>query len=167
MATESMEKSAPPPTAESPLPAAASSPTLRLALRLGWLHRAALLLAAIGASGLLLTASQLTPRSDGLGTHQQLGLPPCTSRVLWGVRCPACGMTTSWAYFTRGQWIASAATNAGGFALALIATVVAPVTTLLAITGRAARRWMLPTLVTALILALAISLADWACRLWA
>lgn len=122
--------------------------------------------AAICTSGLLLTASQLAPRSDGLGTHQQLGLPPCTIRVLWDMRCPACGMTTSWAHFTKGQFIASAASNAGGFTLALIAAAAAPVTALLALTGRTGSRWMLPALVTALILAMAISLTDWACRLW-
>lgn len=151
---------------ESPLPAAPPSPTLRPAITVGWLQRAALLAVGMCTGGLLLTASQLTPRSDGLGTHQQLGLPPCTVRVLWGTRCPACGMTTSWAYFTQGQFVASAATNAGGFALALIATAAAPITALLAITGQTARRWMLPTLVVALTLAVAISMTEWLLRLW-
>jgi len=66
----------------------------------------------------LLLAARLAPAREGLGTHQQLGLPPCTARVLLGIRCPACGMTTSWAHFMTGQWRQSAVTNLGGFLLA-------------------------------------------------
>ena len=80
------------------------------ALAAGWLA------ALAGGFGL---ARWLEPAAAGLGTHQQLGLPPCTVRVLLGVRCPSCGMTTSFAHFTRGAWFDSAAANAGGFALAL------------------------------------------------
>ena len=65
-------------------------------------------------------ARWLEPAAAGLGTHQQLGLPPCTVRVLAGVPCPSCGMTTSFAHFTRGNWRASAAANAGGFLLATL-----------------------------------------------
>lgn len=68
---------------------------------------------------LLIIAGNLNPAERGLGTHQQLGLPPCSLRVLAGIRCPACGMTTSWSYFARGNWLASMSTNAGGFLLAL------------------------------------------------
>ncbi|TWT83700.1 hypothetical protein CA13_51670 [Planctomycetes bacterium CA13] len=70
---------------------------------------------------LMMTAARLDPSPAGLGTHQQLGFPPCTSRILFGVRCPSCGMTTSWAYFMHGQWFQSAATNLGGFLLAIAA----------------------------------------------
>ena len=45
----------------------------------------------------------LVPDPRGLGTHQQLGLPPCTFRVLFGRPCPACGMTTAWANVLRGR----------------------------------------------------------------
>lgn len=78
---------------------------------------AAFLIAAIPL-GLLGLAGALEPDSSGLGTHQQLGLPPCSMRFLLGIRCPACGMTTSWAHFTRGQLWQSAQVNAGGFLLA-------------------------------------------------
>ena len=70
---------------------------------------------------LLIVASRLEPNASGLGTHQQLGLPPCTMRVLMGMRCPACGMTTSWAHFVRGEWLNSVLVNVGGFLLALYA----------------------------------------------
>jgi hypothetical protein len=77
------------------------------------------------AIGLLLVAIvplsiawQLSPEEQGWGTHRQLGLPPCSVRLLWGIRCPMCGMTTSWAYAVRGQFAAAAAANAGGLLLA-------------------------------------------------
>jgi len=70
-------------------------------------------------------ARTLSPARSGLGTHQQLGLPPCSMRVLFDMRCPACGMTTSWSHWTRGQWWASARANVGGAALACLAVAVA------------------------------------------
>ncbi|WP_146598586.1 DUF2752 domain-containing protein [Novipirellula aureliae] len=73
---------------------------------------------------LLITAGRLNPSPLGLGTHQQLGLPPCTSRVLFGVRCPSCGMTTSWSLFMHGKWMESISVNAGGFLLAIVSCVI-------------------------------------------
>ncbi|RMG03430.1 MAG: DUF2752 domain-containing protein, partial [Planctomycetota bacterium] len=52
--------------------------------------------AAVGLAGLLVIAAVLRPSPTGLGTHQQLGLPPCTFRAMFGSRCPTCGMTTAW-----------------------------------------------------------------------
>lgn len=73
----------------------------------------------IGVIGLLVTASRLQPSPSGLGTHHQLGLPPCSIRLLFGIRCPACGMTTSWAHFANGNVIAAAQSNLGGLMLAV------------------------------------------------
>ncbi len=68
---------------------------------------------------LLGIAATLEPSSSGLGTHHQLGLPPCSVRVLWGIRCPVCGMTTAWAHFADGNVLASARANVGGLFLAI------------------------------------------------
>lgn len=62
----------------------------------------------------------LQPDPRGYGTHQTLGLPPCTIRLLWGVPCPSCGMTTSFSHFVRGQLSDSIRVNAAGFLLALM-----------------------------------------------
>lgn len=85
-------------------------------------------LVALGTTllALLAIAAVLKPDSSGLGTHQQLGLPPCAIRVSLGVRCPSCGMTTSWAHYVRGQLLQSISANAGGTLLALFATFAAP-----------------------------------------
>ncbi|NBO19844.1 MAG: DUF2752 domain-containing protein, partial [Proteobacteria bacterium] len=45
----------------------------------------------------------LTPDARGLGTHEQLGLPPCGFYLWYGLPCPSCGMTTSWPHFLTRQ----------------------------------------------------------------
>jgi hypothetical protein len=45
--------------------------------------------------------------SHGHGTHQQLGLPPCPSVLLFSRPCPGCGLTTSWTAFIHGDLLTS------------------------------------------------------------
>jgi hypothetical protein len=94
---------------------------------------------AIGRSGRLLlgawslillfgfgVAFCLEPSPNGYGTHQQLGLPPCTFRMLFGISCPSCGMTTSLSHFVRGQFLQSIDANAAGFLLAVVCALQIP-----------------------------------------
>ena len=60
----------------------------------------------------------LKPDPRGFGTHQQLGMPPCTFRTLIGVNCPHCGLTTSFSWFVRGQFANSMKANPAGLTLA-------------------------------------------------
>lgn len=60
----------------------------------------------------------LKPDPRGFGTHQQLGLPPCTFRSLTGTNCPHCGLTTSFSWFVRGQLFKSMKANPAGVILA-------------------------------------------------
>ncbi len=69
--------------------------------------------------GLFIVAGILSPDPSGLGTHQQLGFPPCGFVVALGRPCPSCGMTTAWSRIVRGDVVASIDANAGGFMLAL------------------------------------------------
>lgn len=71
-------------------------------------------------------ASTLRPDPRGFGTHQALGLPPCSIQMMFDIRCPSCGMTTSFAHFVRGEFLDSVRTNAGGFLLALVCAVQVP-----------------------------------------
>ena len=114
----------------------------------------------------LLVACRLEPNASGFGTHQQLGLPPCTMVALFGVRCPTCGMTTSWAALVHGRLLEGLAANVGGvlLAIAAIASVVALTST--ACLGRRPR-WFPDTNGLAwggTVIAL-ITLVDWLIRL--
>lgn len=39
----------------------------------------------------------------GHGTHEELGLPPCPSALLFSRPCPGCGLTTSWTALIHGD----------------------------------------------------------------
>ena len=140
--------------------------TIHAPVRSGrWGLRSAGVLAAILVIVLLGTASQLEPNSRGLGTHHQLGLPPCTIRVLFGIRCPSCGMTTSWAYFTRGDLAASAKVNLGGFLLAIYAVGSLAATIPMSLNGRWPNDRTIRNATIALLAVTVVTLADWIWRL--
>src|SRR5262245_12760725 len=110
---------APPPAG----PPAIGWPAVR---RLPWLDRLVVGAAGCAMLALLVTAACLTPSPAGLGTHQQLGLPPCTLVAWFGIRCPSCGMTTSWAHLLRGHVVSAVQANAGGALLAIAAATCGP-----------------------------------------
>ena len=113
----------------------------------------------------LLIATYLQPDSRGHGTHQQLGLPPCTFEFLLHFPCPACGMTTSWAYAVRGQWQQSIQVNLGGFVFFLLAAMSVPTLVAAAILGRSpwpGLRLLAPILLAS---ALFLALIQWAVRI--
>lgn len=80
-----------------------------------------ILLGCSFAAVLFLTALRLftTPDASGHGTHEQLGLPPCTLMQLTGFPCPGCGVTTAMSYLARGQWRAAIIAQPFGALLAL------------------------------------------------
>src|SRR5947209_922408 len=93
--------------------------------------RQALLGIALGLVGIFGLAAWLNPyEEDGqprtMETHVQLGLPPCTFRVITGVPCPSCGMTTSFALLVRGDVKNSLRANAAGTVLAVIGLAFIP-----------------------------------------
>jgi hypothetical protein len=71
-------------------------------------------------------AYALEPDPRGYGTHQRLGLPPCTFRALFGIPCPSCGMTTSFAHFAHGHLWQAFRANPGGGLLAIVCLVQIP-----------------------------------------
>lgn len=135
--------------------------------RLSWPMRCLSLLVAIFLLGLLITARYLEPDAAGFGTHQQLGLPACTSIVLFGANCPACGMTTSWAWVTRGEMFRAIQINAGGSLLALIAIAYLPTSCYFFFGGRRSRHGRCSLVFgVGLLSALAIATLQWASRLF-
>lgn len=98
---------------------------------IGGMGRVGLLTLAFALSGVFTTAAVLNPyESDGtpraLGTHHQLGLPPCTFQVVTGVPCPSCGMTTSFALVIRGDFANAMRVNFAGALLAIACLVTIP-----------------------------------------
>jgi hypothetical protein len=136
-----------------------------LALR-GWQR---LLLAASGGVliGLLATAACLAPSGRGYGTHQALGLPPCTLQMWYGIRCPSCGMTTAWSHMMRGQVVQAAKANSGGAMLAVAAALCGPWMLASGLRGR----WLVgppregPILAVGLAIVVT-TLIDWSVRLY-
>ena len=131
-------------------------------------QRLAVALLAFGLSVPLAVATRLEPDSRGHGTHQQLGFPPCTFWVVFGRRCPLCGMTTAWAHLLRGNPRGAIAANAGGTLLCLLTIAAVP---WLAV-ATAAGRWLgrapgfVPLAWAAAVVAL-VTFLDWGFKLWA
>lgn len=115
---------------------------------------------------LLVVARWAEPSERGYGTHQQLGLPACPSWMLWNASCPVCGMTTAWAWTTRGHWTLAAEANAGGWLLAIIALAFVPASCYWLAVDKALpgnRTWLMLGLY--LWFALAVAVAQWGWRL--
>jgi hypothetical protein len=98
---------------------------------LGRWTRGWLLLLAVGLIVVFGLAVWLDPYDEcgqplRLETHRQLGLPPCTFRVVTGMPCPSCGMTTSFALLVRGDIVNSLRANSVGTLLALFWLALIP-----------------------------------------
>lgn len=100
------------------------------------LLRCVLAVLASGFITIFVIATQLSPDSQGFGTHQQLGLPPCTFLQLTGVKCPHCGMTTSFSHLVRGQFVGSLSANPGGLVLSSMMVLGIPLLLTVSLTGR-------------------------------
>ncbi|MFQ5733941.1 MAG: DUF2752 domain-containing protein [Planctomycetaceae bacterium] len=112
-------------------------------------------------------AVMLSPDPRGFGTHQRLGLPPCSIRSSLGIPCPTCGMTTSFANFVRGRFVRSIEANLGGFVLACACALQIPWSLVSVRRGclwgmRRPDLWLLSLLAGVFTLAG----AHWAVRLW-
>lgn len=105
----------------------------------------------------------LSPDPRGYGTHQQLGLPPCTFRFLFSRPCPGCGMTTCFAFFVRGQFVEAVRANAAGVVLASVCLLLIPWCLWSAFRGRL---WMVSDPVP-VVATLFVSLSTLIILLWA
>ena len=103
---------------------------------LSFRQRLTVIALAVGLSVPMVVAAVLKPNAQGMGTHQQLGLPPCTVRVLFDRPCPSCGMTTSWANLLRGRVIGALRANVGGTMLGVLALAGIPYLAVCGIRGR-------------------------------
>jgi hypothetical protein len=96
----------------------------------------------IGAACLavLLLAVWLQPSPAGVATHTEMGFDECQFLKRTGLPCPSCGMTTSFSWYVRGNWLASFYVQPMGFLLAVLATAAVWAAAYIAITGKPAHR---------------------------
>lgn len=87
--------------------------------------RLAAMMVFAGCAALFVEAARLDPSPTGMGTHRQLGLPPCALVVLAGYPCPTCGMTTAFAHAVRGQLVQAFNAQPAGLVLAIVTAVAA------------------------------------------
>ena len=107
----------------------------RLSSSAGARRLLALVLAFLCA-GPLVFASTLTPNSEGIGTHMQIGnLPECGFVTATGLPCATCGCTTAFAHAADGSLLASLVTQPFGALLALALAVFALITAWSAVSG--------------------------------
>ena len=97
-------------------------------------------LLAIACLTVLIIALMLTPSRTGITTHAQMGLQPCQFEARTGLPCMTCGMTTSFAWFVRGNLLASLWVQPMGTVLATLAAVTIWGGIYVAATGRPAYR---------------------------
>jgi hypothetical protein len=84
----------------------------------------------------LIVAARLTPDPAGLGTHTEMGFHQCGFLEATGLPCPSCGMTTSFAWFVRGNLIASFYVQPMGTVLAAMCALTFWITLYMAISGK-------------------------------
>lgn len=90
--------------------------------------------ALIALLGLAIGRS-LSPDPRGFGTHESLGLPPCTFRYLTGLPCPGCGMTTAVAHAAHGDLTESFLVQPAGFLVGVGLWFTVPLGVFLWLTG--------------------------------
>jgi len=109
--------------------------------RLTWWQRISLILIALLIGTVLGIARSLNPYEENgqprrWGTHQQLGLPPCSFQRLTGWPCPSCGLTTSFSLLMHGDWRAALVVNPVGPVMVLLAVAMAIWFAVAGISGR-------------------------------
>lgn len=99
-------------------------------------ERITALVYAGGFLGVVLVALWLDPDPRGVGTHEQLGLPPCTTQLLFHIPCPFCGMTTAFSLMVHGQPAGAFYCQPAGAVGFVMGALVALGAALVAATGR-------------------------------
>jgi hypothetical protein len=128
------ESEFPTPAGDPPVPAI-FVPNVRAEPLSGFDRVLAAVVALIALGGLGVAAG-LDPDPTGVGTHVQLGMTRCGLLARSGVPCPTCGMTTSFALFADGRFLASMWAQPMGGLLALLTAAVFWVSAYMALTAR-------------------------------
>ena len=104
--------------------------------------RAIALLISGACLAVLLVAARLNPNPAGESTHTQLGMNACQFLAQTGLPCPSCGMTTSFAWFVRGNLLASLYVQPMGTVLAAMTAIAFWAALYIGLTGKPFARLM-------------------------
>ena len=99
---------------------------------------------ALACWSILALAWWMTPTRVGHGTHEQLGMAPCSLLIRTGYPCPTCGMTTSFAATVRGSLPAGLRAHPFGVVLVAVVAAAAVAATVQTLTGRKALKAFRP-----------------------
>ncbi len=134
-----------------------------VAEKLSWPRRIVSCGVSVACVAVLATAARLNPSPTGVGTHTQLGLPPDPILKATGVPMPGCGMTTSFAWFVRGNLLASIYVEPMGAFLAALTAAAVPLGFFIAITARPVHRRLAPLVrMRVLVIVIAFAALSWA-----
>jgi hypothetical protein len=105
-------------------------------------QRVVWLAVSLGCLAVLIIAASLKPDPRGVGTHHSSGLfrGECQFLDRTGLPCPTCGMTTSFSWFARGNFVASFYVQPMGFVLATLTALTFWFSGYIAITAKPAHR---------------------------
>ena len=98
--------------------------------------RIACVVVALTFTLVLAVSRFLTPDPRGFGTHEQLGLLPCSTMQFFGIPCPFCGMTTTFVLMARGNHLSAITTQPVGALLFCLLFISIPTLVLIAVVGR-------------------------------
>lgn len=114
----------------------------------------------------LIIATRLAPSHTGIDTHRGLGLPTCSFLDRTGLPCPTCGMTTSFAWFVRGNLLASFYVQPMGFIVAALCAMTFWVGLYIGLTGKPVHQLLTSLPIRYHLLPLmAITVAGWAWKI--
>lgn len=135
--------------------------------RLPVVQRMIALAVSLACLAVLITAVMISPDPGGTSTHLKLGLAECQFLRTSNLPCPSCGMTTSFAWFVRGNLPASLYVQPMGTFLALVAAITFWAALYIAATGKPVYRLMrgLPSSYY-VIVPVGIGIAAWAWKIF-
>jgi hypothetical protein len=90
-----------------------------------WPERILLVVIPAAILALALWIGSVAPDPRGHGTHERLGMLPCSWPAGLGMPCPTCGVTTAACLFFRGAPVAAFLTQPFGAALAALSVLTA------------------------------------------
>jgi hypothetical protein len=99
------------------------------------MHRLPAVGLLVASVALLTVSAMLDPDPRGFGTHEALGLPPCSFLARTGLPCAACGMTTAFSLAAHGRLIDALIAQPAGAILALLNATLLWVSGYAAVTG--------------------------------